>query len=249
MREDQAMKKHLFIFGVLLGIVGIATADPSTLFRKAAEAYDAGKYAEAISLYNTMQSNGVANVELEYNLANAYFKSGNLPLAVLHYRRAWYKAPRDPDVAANLKFALGAAGAKEPAYGFIKEVLHSLSAHEWIVLGSIFYLLFVLLLLLAILRPNWRFFLFRAALVPLAICLLSGAGWWSWRQMEHAPEWVVTKAGATTFYSPVQGSTAHYKVPKAALVRQRALQPGWVKIEYDKQSGWLERAYLEPVSP
>ena len=243
------MKKLGFILGVLIGLVAIADADPASLFVQAAKAYDAGNYAEAISYYNTLQSNGVTNVELEYNLANAYFKSGNLPLAVLHYRRAWYEAPRDPDVAANLKFALGAAGAKEPASGFLNEMLHALSQHEWIVLGSIFYLFFMLVLWLAVLRPSWRFILFRAALFPLAICLFSGAGWWSWNQLERFPEWVVTKAGATTFYSPVEGSTAHYKVPKGALVRQEALQPGWVKIEYDKQSGWLDRAYVEPVSP
>ena len=45
-----------------------------------------------------------------YNLANAYARDGKPGLAVLGYERARLLAPTDPDVQANLRYVLEAAG-------------------------------------------------------------------------------------------------------------------------------------------
>ena len=80
-------------------------------FLEAQAAYDDGRYAEAVMLYSKLLDRGVSNHEVHYNLANAYFKDSDLSHAVWHYRKAWHDAPRDPDIRANLHFALNAAGA------------------------------------------------------------------------------------------------------------------------------------------
>ena len=107
------MRCFPFILAMVLGMAFNAGAIDD-LFTKAQAAYDDGRYAEAVLLYDNMVSNGVESTEVIYNLANAYFKDGDLPKAVWHYRKAWYRAPRDPDINANLHFALSAAGAIEP---------------------------------------------------------------------------------------------------------------------------------------
>lgn len=244
------MKSLSIILAAILVTCLSAFATTSDDFAKAQAAYDAGHYAEAVMLYEHMASNGVANVELHYNLANAYFKDGDLPEAVWHYRKAWYQAPRDPDIRANLHFALNAAGAIDPTPRLIERVFTTLSADEWIATATGGYLVLVLLLLLALLTRRARRMLLKLCLVPITVLLLSAGGWWQWRQFRFYQESVVVRSGTTAYYGPVEGGTAYYKLPLAALVQQRGSDSkGWVEIEYDGKTGWIKTDNIMPVSP
>ena len=235
---------------LLLFTALLSTNAQEVTFQKAKEAYDAGRYTEAAAHYETLLSNGVSNVEVEYNLANAYFKNAQLPDAVWHYRKAWYAAPRDPDIRANLSFALSAAGASIPSANLLDQSLTELSQVEWIKIAMGAYLLFTLLLLLGqLIRPARRI-LSQLSLLPAVLLLIAVGGWWNWQQFKRHPEGVVVKNNATALYGPVEGSTAHYKVPLAALVRQRATDAkGWTEIEYDGKIGWLKNEYIVRISP
>ena len=234
-----------------LGVTSALAGSPfNETFAQAQVAYDAGHYAEASLLYEELVSNGVKNVEVQYNLANALFKNGDLPSAVLHYRQAWHSAPRDPDIAANLHFALSAAGATEPTLGTLEKLFTSLSKTEWTLLAIAAYLILILLQILGRLIRPVRHILIKTSLLPALLILLSAGGWWQWKQLQTLPEWVVIKSDATTLFGPVEGSTAHYKVPLAALVRQRSIDSkGWIEIEYDGKKGWLKQNYIQRVSP
>jgi tetratricopeptide (TPR) repeat protein len=222
----------------------------SALFLEAQAAYDAGHYAEAAELYEKLLEAGINNLEVEYNLANAYFKNGNLSEAVLHYRRAEYSAPRDPDIRANLHFALNAAGAIEPAPSLVERFFGTLSQNEWIMAAIGAYVIFTLLLFLGLLiRPAKRS-LAKLSLLPAALILISGGGWWHWQQLNTHPEWIVIHSGTTALFGPIEDSTAHYKVPLAALVRQRNVDTkGWVEIQYDGKNGWIREDDIHRVSP
>jgi hypothetical protein len=92
--------------------------------------------------------------------------------------------------------------------------------------------------------------LFQVSLLPALLILFAAGGWGQWKQLENHAEWVVIKSDATTLFGPVEGSTAHYKVPLAALVRQHSTDAkGWIEIEYDGQKGWLKQNYIQRVSP
>lgn len=244
------MKSFLYVLSVILVTSLGALATPADDFGKAQTAYNDGLYAEAVLIYENMISNGVNNTELHYNLANAYFKDGDLPEAVWHYRKAWYKAPRDPDIRANLHFALNAAGAVDPKHGLFYRVFTSLSTDEWIATAVGGYLLLTVLLLLALLVRRWRLAVLKLALLPVAVLGLAAGGWWHWRQFRNHPEGVVVKSGTTALYGPVEGSTAHYKVPLGALVRwQGAESKGWIEIAYDDTIGWIKKENVEMISP
>ncbi len=233
--------KHLFI---ILSLVfsgclnGLAIDDDA--FQKAKAEYDNGNYANAAKLYGTMLSNGVDNVEVHYNLGNALFKNSNLPQAVWHYRKAWYQAPRDPDIRANLHFALNAAGAIEPAPSFIKRFFTSLSLREWIWVAIANYLLASVLLIIFLLSQRGRSILLRLCVVPGVLMLLAAGGWGQWRDLQTNPEAVVIKSGTTALYGPVEGGTPYYRIPQGALVRLRSSAPnGWAEVEYDGKTGWV----------
>lgn len=235
---------------VMLLLSTLPVLASTEIFSKAQAAYDDGHYAQASLLYEELLNSGISNVEVQYNLANAYFKNAQLPEAVWYYRKAWYAAPRDPDIRANMHFAINAAGAVEPAPGFLEKTGSMLSQTEWIMAAVGAYILFTLLLILGMLiRPAKRT-LGKLSLLPALLILVAVGGWWHWQQLRNHPEGVVIKTGATALFGPVEGSTAHYEVPLAAVVRQRSTDSkGWVEIEYDGKTGWLQDEYIHRVSP
>ena len=243
------MKFLIPIMGLLLTFT-LASHAEEEVFQKAKTAYDDGRYAEAALLYTSLLDQGISNSEVHYNLANACFKDSDLPNAVWHYRKAWYDTPRDPDIRANLHFALNAAGAIEPAPSFVERFLLTLSLSEWIMTAVGGYVVLVTLLLTALFVKPARRNMLKLCLLPATIVLISAAGWLNWQQMRKNPEWVVVQTEATALFGPVEGSTAHYKIPLAALVRQcNSDSKGWIEVEYDGKQGWIKTDYISRLSP
>jgi len=97
------------IFLVWVGIIfSTATTwgQDSAKIHQANQLYNQNKFSEAAEIYERAIANGVKNGHLHYNLGNAYFRTGNLPQAILHYTKAQNLLPRNEDVEANLKYAL-----------------------------------------------------------------------------------------------------------------------------------------------
>lgn len=243
------MKRVMLILLAACMVVGSTYAQGES-FDKAREAYDEGRYGEAVLSYQSLLEEGYDNPEIHYNLANAFFKDSDLPNAVWHYRVAWMEKPRDPDIRANLHFALNAAGAVESNPTFLENAFATLSKSEWIVVAVVGYTLLALILALMLAWKSARRFLLKASLIPVAALLAAGVGWWHWHLYDVNPEWVVVRTETTALYGPVEGSTAHFKLPLGALARQQSIDPkGWVEIIYDGKSGWIQADYIKRVSP
>jgi hypothetical protein len=93
----------VLMFWVCPGFVGAAVVNQS--FEAGNRNYSDGNYVQAIEEYNKAVSAGYASAELYYNLGNAYFRDGQLGMAILNYVRARRLDPRDDDIQANLQFA------------------------------------------------------------------------------------------------------------------------------------------------
>lgn len=74
-------------------------------FAMANRFYEQKDFASAIRLYHSILDRGLESANLYFDLANAYFKSGDLGHAVLYYAKAQRLAPSDEDIAFNLDFA------------------------------------------------------------------------------------------------------------------------------------------------
>jgi hypothetical protein len=103
-------KRTSWAFLTLLATVGLTLATTPVaaqdeILAAANQAYQEGAYEEAIEAYSAVQSGGYNSAGLEYNLGNAWFKSGNLARAILHWERALALAPGDDDTLANLELA------------------------------------------------------------------------------------------------------------------------------------------------
>jgi tetratricopeptide (TPR) repeat protein len=65
-----------------------------------------GFYQQAVMRFERIVRDGqVQNGKLYYNIANAYFRMGDIGRAILHYRRAERFIPNDPNLRQNLDYA------------------------------------------------------------------------------------------------------------------------------------------------
>ena len=65
--------------------------------------YAEGKYEEAIDAYEILLSDGYISTDLYYNLGNAYYKTNDVPNAILNYEKALKLQPDNEDALFNLK--------------------------------------------------------------------------------------------------------------------------------------------------
>jgi tetratricopeptide repeat protein len=89
---------------IAAGVAAPITAQDE-IVESANQAYQSGEYLEAIDAYEAVLDAGFTSAGLEYNLGNAYFKSGDLGRSILHWERALSLSPGDPDTRANLDLA------------------------------------------------------------------------------------------------------------------------------------------------
>lgn len=223
-------------------------ADIRRMFAQAGQAYDAGQFAESARGYEEIRALGYAAPELFFNLGNAYFKQGDYGPAVLNYRRAQRDLPRDPELNANLRFALQTAGALAPPPSRLTHVLTRLSLREWCALGFIAYWVAALLIALHIWRRDRPRMLLRGAAASAVIGLAALAGIAQWSGDRWRPERIVLKNGTQALFAPLENSTAHFALPPGSIVREIESSGPWVKVASGPDTGWIPESSAESVS-
>lgn len=74
-------------------------------FDRGVDHYTAGNYSEALRSWLDTYNSGNRSANLNYNIANAYFKLGDIPNAILFYERAYLLDPTDENINYNLEVA------------------------------------------------------------------------------------------------------------------------------------------------
>ena len=120
-------------------------------FHKANIAYQRQDYTSAITSYEKLVKGGHISPEIYYNLGNSYFKTSNVPKAIVNYERARKLVPEDEDVSFNLKIAsLKVVDKIEPVPEvFYKRWINTLSASLPSNTWSIFLIVMIWLLFAA----------------------------------------------------------------------------------------------------
>lgn len=104
---------------------------------RANTAYVNGNYQGAIDEYKKILATGNTSARLHYNLANAYYKVGQIGHAVLNYRRADLLDPSDRDINYNLEIAQTQVRdkiAEVPVFfllRYVSALRSSLSSNAW----------------------------------------------------------------------------------------------------------------------
>ena len=108
------IKRYLLIAIVTILISsGYCLAEENEFFDRGNTYYEQEEYNNAIDEYKKIIAGGEVYGPLYFNLANAYFKKGELGKAIVNYERAEIFIPRDADLNANLKFAVELVNGKK----------------------------------------------------------------------------------------------------------------------------------------
>jgi tetratricopeptide (TPR) repeat protein len=99
-----AVKKICFLVVMFLPM-SLWAVTPEQQVAEANRAYFTGHYENAVTIYEKVTQAGFASPVLYYNLGNAYFKLGNMPLAILYYEKAHKLSPADADIVHNIRLA------------------------------------------------------------------------------------------------------------------------------------------------
>jgi hypothetical protein len=183
-----------------------------------------------------------------YNQANAYARDGKRGLAVLDYERARLLAPTDPDVQANLRYVLEAAGLPAVTGNWFHRRVGLVRSSTFFWYGCIGILLAGTSELARRIHPRHRTAL-RAvsaagvASVILALCAAAAL----WPVMSEAVVIAPTTAqrmAPTTLAEPL--GTLH----EAQIVRVEAQRQDFALVQTTAGlTGWVLRADLAPIVP
>jgi len=88
---------------LLMLLPSLATPDLAGHYQAGNQAYLDGEYPKAVEAYRKVLEGGVQHPDLYFNLANAYYRSGQRGLAVLFYEKALSMNPSDDAAASNLE--------------------------------------------------------------------------------------------------------------------------------------------------
>ena len=143
------MKKLAYTLFILFATVCVSAQNP--LMDKANQHYSSEEYKEAIEVYEEVRKTEVESAELYYNLGNAYFKTGQVTLAILNYERAKLLAPNDEDIQFNLELAnqhVVDAIEPLPQVFFVrwwKNLANLASVDNWAIISVSSFIIFLLL--------------------------------------------------------------------------------------------------------
>jgi len=281
--------KRTRVFVVLMAVMCVAgyaparseetqTASPAARsFAAGNAAYAAGDYRTAIDRYTEVVNAGVVHADLDYNLANAYFKSGDLGHAVLGYERALQLDPHSDDVRANLAVVRSMLRDQQllPAHGGARDILmgwhRRLSTGESVAVACVFYALFTLAALCLVFRRSrvvasfyrlvsWvspgRLFglamkgdmvLGMTTAAVLAL-IFAGSAYAKVREGSVHARSVVVSEEVPVFSGPSHDSTIQFKIHEGTIVNARDARDGWVRVDLPGDlSGWVETTTVERI--
>lgn len=234
-------------------ILLIATAaraeptDPRARFDAARAAYDEGRYADALALYDALLAEYPRMPELHFNRGNALARLGRIGEAAAAYQRVLLRAPRDADARANLKFIRERAGLPKPRSTWADRTIGILSLSEWKKIALSAWWIGAGLLIAGILFPRTPRALRHAGLAGLAIAFVASAGWAGWIARDARPVAFVVEPNVKALFAPIPTATPHFDAPEGLAVRVLGSSGEWVHVREDKREGWIPRRSLEMV--
>jgi hypothetical protein len=245
------MRIRIFILCVITGSVFAQTSD-QLHFERANEFYQAGKYQDAIGMYQKILSDGKVSGEVYFNLGNAYYKTGDIGHAILYYERAKIFLEDDEALDQNLRIArLKTVDEIEPIPQLFllvwwREIQHLISLDT---LAWITYALFVLLILAVIASILWRRRWRRIAWIifwvflPVTIIFISRV-----YEFETSQFGIILDSKISVMSEPSLSGQELFILHEGTKVRINRSVESWDEISLpDGKTGWMKKQSLEVI--
>ena len=229
-----------------------------SLWNGAAKAYTEGRWQDAVDGYEQIGSMGLESAALYCNTGNAYYKSGNLPKAILNYERALKVDPSYEDARYNLEFLGGMIQDKiDPVPSFIlavwaEKICRIMDSDAWAILFLVLFAIAMAMLLLFLLSPSVAGrktgFSIGIAAVVFAVAALSFSLWQK-NEYEKSDGAVVMMPVASVKSSPSSESSQNlFVLHEGTKVFVLDQVGSWYNIELaDGRQGWIRASDIEAI--
>jgi tetratricopeptide (TPR) repeat protein len=250
-------KLILNMFSILFAIT-IQAQKSDSLFTAANELYQAEKYIDAKNLYQQIIDQGHFSAEVFFNLANAWYKIGNSPRAILNYEKALLLEPNNEDIQFNLDLvkAYSVDKIEEIPEFFLKTWISGIglwfTSNTWLILSIVSFIAALLLVLYFFFGKN---VLLRKAAFALFVVLMANsymAFRFSVQQKERIfnnPYSIVYEPTVTVKGSPSDSGTDLFVLHEGIKVMVLNEYQGWSEIRLaNGNKGWMPTEMLLPIS-
>jgi tetratricopeptide (TPR) repeat protein len=234
------------IITTFLLLIILNTSQPVDVFHQANEAYLAGDYATAVTLYESMTASGYQDPNLYFNLGNAYFEMEDLGHALLNYRRAQQFIPRDRDLDRNLALVralrvdvLSEETALIDSVAALTEPV--MTTAELALVVFVLWTLWFALWGILFIRPSWQLRL-RMWLFVVSAAMVCGSVLLTGRIFVNVqrPAAVITAFQAEAMSGPGMDYVPLFTLYSAAEGRVLERAEGWLRLLLpDGRQGWL----------
>ncbi|RMD82532.1 MAG: hypothetical protein D6820_03550 [Lentisphaerae bacterium] len=222
----------------------------------------AKEFQHAAALFRSLvEEHAIHNAKLFCNIANAYYKAGDYPAAILWYRRALILEPYNRKIRENLIAAKIQAHTyhepKSSPANFIIDLFlfwHTDFPHQTRnILFLLFYILSFLTLTAAIWWKQRRNLLIMAAIVPFVLATMFAASilydhhrFTTSREVVVMNPGMVLRQGDATSYQAVSSDP----IPPGSELSLIQRRNGWVNVRTpDGTEGWLPAASVRLIWP
>ena len=247
-------KSAVLTFMLMLALPFAAQAQPAdyvdSLWNQANQAYVEGRWSDAVQDYEHISGMGLESAALYCNTGDAYFKDGNIPMAILYYERALKLDPSYEDARFNLDLLNSTIQDRiDTVPEFIlkvwaRDICYIMDSNSWAVCFLVLVALTLALLLVFLLAPTaaGRRAGFFTGIVTLILALSSlSFSLWQKRDYMNADAAIVMRPVTSVKSSPsAEASKDLFILHEGTKVRILDTVGSWNNISLaDGRQGWL----------
>ena len=229
-----------------------------SLWNSANQAYVEGRWSDAVDGYGQIFGMGLESAALYCNTGDAYFKEGNVSMAILFYERALKLDPSYSDARYNLELMNSIIQDRiDPVPDFIlkvwaKDVCYIMDSDAWAACFLVLLALTLGLVLLFLLAPTaaGRRTGFFTGIVTLLLAVASlSFSIWQKNDYMSADEAIVMRPVTSVKSSPsAEASKDLFILHEGTKVRILDSVGNWKNIELaDGRQGWIPSADIETI--
>jgi hypothetical protein len=226
----------------LVLLLGVALAGP---FEDGLAAWEAGQMDDAIAAWEQPLADGRGSSGLHTNLGVAWYRKGDLPRAIAHWRMARILSPRNSDAVHDLAVARAEIeGPPQPADP-LPAWLQLATVGEYGVLGTLLLLVASVGAWVARVRrwSPWPWLGIAVVGALLGLASLEGA-----RRLRTSPGAIVLDEGIALRTEPEAAAPTRRRLPPGTeLIVQRRVGDYLLVATGDDQRGWVPEAAVAVV--